>query len=264
MQKLNTTVIGILKKLLFYLILIIIWALAYRIFVDVFSIWKPYTFPSPLSVMKTLIDLVADNTLGIAIVASIKRIIVGYLISLAIGIVVGLTIVRFKYLDENLSALILGLQTLPSICWLPFAILWFGLNESAILFVIAVGSTFAIAISIESGIKNVNPLYLRAARTMGAQGLKIYWNVIIPASLPSVISGMKQGWSFAWRALMAGEMLSATKGLGQVLMVGRDLADISQVMAVMIVIIILGLVVDKLIFGRIETNVRHRWGLDRA
>jgi NitT/TauT family transport system permease protein len=217
-----------------------------------------------LSVIITLIDLVADNTLGIAIVSSLKRIIIGYAISLIIGITVGLTIVRFKYLDENLSALILGLQTLPSICWLPFAILWFGLDESAILFVIAVGSAFAVAIAIEAGIKNVNPIYLRAARTMGARGLKTYRHVIIPASLPSVITGMKQGWSFAWRALMAGEMLSATKGLGQVLMVGRDLADISQVMAVMIVIIILGLVVDKLIFGRIEINVRHRWGLDRS
>ena len=228
------------------------------------GIWKPYTFPSPISVFKTLVGLISDNTLGIAILSSMKRIIIGYSISILIGIIIGLTIVRYKYLDENFSALILGLQTLPSICWLPFAILWYGLSESAIIFVIAIGSTFAISIAIESGIKNVNPLYLRAAKTMGAGGLKIYWNVIIPASLPNVISGLKQGWSFAWRALMAGEMLSATKGLGQVLMIGRDLADISQVMAVMIVIIILGLTVDKLIFGRIEANIRYKWGLDRA
>ncbi len=228
------------------------------------GIWKSYTFPSPVSVFKTLYSLIADNTLGIAIAASMKRIIIGYSISIIIGTGIGMTIVNFKYLDENLGALILGLQTLPSICWLPFAILWYGLNESAIIFVIAVGSTFAVSMAIESGIKNINPLYIRASKTLGASGLKIYWNVIIPASLPSIISGMKQGWSFAWRALMAGEMLSATKGLGQVLNLGRDLADISQVMAVMIVIIILGLVVDKLIFGKIESNIRHRWGLDRG
>jgi NitT/TauT family transport system permease protein len=232
--------------------------------VDLLGIWKAYTFPSPVSVIKTLYGLIADNTLGIAILASLKRIIAGYFISLVMGIALGLIIVSFKYLDENLSPLILGLQTLPSICWLPFAILWYGLGESAIIFVIAVGSTFAVAMAIESGIKNVNPLYIRAAKTMGASGFKIYRNVIIPASLPGFISGMKQGWSFAWRALMAGEMLSATKGLGQVLMVGRDLADISQVMAVMVVIIVLGLAVDKLIFGRIESDIRHRWGLDRA
>ena len=212
----------------------------------------------------TLWGLIADGSLSIAVLASVKRILVGYLLSIAIGIVVGLAIVRFKYLDEHASPLILGLQTLPSICWLPFSILWFGLNESAIIFVITVGSTFAVSIAIESGMKNINPLFVRAAKTMGAKGFSLYWNVIIPASLPSIISGLKQGWSFAWRALMAGEMISATKGLGQVLMVGRDLADISQVMAIMIVIVVLGVAVDKLIFGRIEVNIRQKWGLDKA
>jgi len=221
-------------------------------------------FPSPFSVIETLFNLIKDNTLGIAILASMKRIIVGYSISLMIGAAIGLTMVRFKYMDENLSPLLLGLLTLPSITWLPFAILWYGLSESAIIFVITIGSTFAIALAIVSGMKNVNPLYIRAAKTMGASGFNIYRNVTIPASLPNVISGMKQGWSFAWRALMAGEMLTATKGLGQVLTLGRDLADMSQVMAVMVVIIVLGLMVDKLIFGRLEQNIRQRWGLDRA
>lgn len=244
--------------------LLIIWEVVYRVGVEYLEIWKPYMFPSPITVIKTLFDLIKDNTLGVAILASMKRIIVGYSISLLIGVAIGLTIVRFKYLDENLSPVILGLQTLPSICWLPFSMLWFGLNESAIIFVITIGSTFAISLAIVSGIKNVNPLYLRAAKTMGASGFNVYKNVTIPASLPNVISGMKQGWSFAWRALMAGEMLSATKGLGQVLSIGRDLADMSQVMAVMVVIIILGLMVDKLIFGRLESNIRQRWGLDRA
>lgn len=231
---------------------------------DWLGLWKPYIFPSPIAVFTTLWDLIADGSLGIAVLASAKRIIIGYGLSIIIGILVGLTIVRFKYLDENLSPLILGLQTLPSICWLPFSILWYGLNESAIIFVITVGSTFAVSIAIESGMKNINPLFIRAAKTMGAKGFNLYWNVIIPASLPSIVSGLKQGWSFAWRALMAGEMISATKGLGQVLMVGRDLADISQVMAVMLVIVVLGAGVDKLIFGRIEINIRERWGLDKA
>lgn len=192
-----------------------------------------------------------------------RRLIEGYAISLVIGIVLGLLIVRFKYLDENFSALILGMQTLPSVCWLPFAILWFGLNESSIIFVTTIGSVFAISMATEAGIKNVNPIYVKAASTMGASGFKLYSNVVIPSALPSIIGGMKQGWSFAWRALIAGEMLSATKGLGQILMVGRDLADINQVMAVMIVIIVLGIVIDKFIFGALETNIRQRCGLDR-
>lgn len=253
-----------LERITFYLLVILLWESVYKLGVDVFQIWKPYIFPSPVSVFLTLWQMIKDNTLVIAVLASMRRIIVGYSFSLILGVVIGFILVKFKYLNRNLRPLILGLQTLPSICWLPFAILWFGLNESSILFVITIGSTFAIAMATESGIKNINPLYIRAARTMGAKGLNIYTNVIIPASLPSFINGMKQGWSFAWRALMAGEMLSATVGLGQVLMVGRDMADISQVMAVMIVIIILGLVVDNLVFGRLEISVRKKWGLERA
>lgn len=232
--------------------------------VEWFHLWKAYVFPSPFAVFSTLVSLIQDHTIGVAVLASGKRIILGYAVSIIIGTIMGLLVVRSKFLDENVSALILGLQTLPSICWLPFAILWYGLNESAIIFVITIGSTFAISMAIQSGIKNINPIYLKAAQTMGVQGFKVYWYVIFPASLPYILSGLKQGWSFAWRALMAGEMLSATKGLGQVLMVGRDLADISQVMAVMVVIVILGVTVDKLAFGRLEERVREKWGLSKA
>lgn len=239
-----------------------IWELVYKVGVDVLLIWKSYTFPSPIDVFKSLYFLAIDNTLMIAVSASMKRLIVGYLLSVVIGLSLGLFIVRYKYIGENIKALLLGLQTLPSICWLPFAILWFGLSEKTIIFVIAMGSIFAISIATEGAISNVYPLYIKAAKTMGAKGLKLYMHVVIPASLPSIVAGMKQGWSFAWRALMAGEMLAVTKGLGQVLMVGRDLADISQVVAVMIVIIVIGLLLDNIVFGKIEANIRQKWGLE--
>ena len=245
------------------MILIMIWEVVYKLGVDVLGVWKTYTFPEPLNVVKTLISLIKDGSLTTAIFISMRRIIVGYAISLVIGLTLGLLIVRFKYLDENLSSLVLGVQTLPSVCWLPFAILWFGLSESSIIFVTIIGSVFAISMATESGIKNVNPIYVKAASTMGAKGLKLYFNVVIPSALPSIIGGMKQGWSFAWRALIAGEMLSATKGIGQILMVGRDLADINQVASVMIVIIVLGLIIDKFIFGALEKSVRRRCGLER-
>ena len=261
MQKLNTIMTGVLKKIVFYLILLLIWELVYRIMVDGLHIWRSYSFPSPVSVAQKFVEILTDHTLGIAVIASMKRIVVGYTLSAVIGLILGLIIAKFNYLGEQLGPLILGLQTLPSICWLPFAILWFGLGESAILFVITIGSTFAIAIAVDHGIKHVNPLTIRAAKTMGARGITLYREVIFPASLPHLVSGLKQGWSFAWRALMAGEMLSATQGLGQVLMLGRDLADISQVMAVMLTIIVLGLFVDSVIFGKIEKNLRSRWGL---
>ncbi|NMM64149.1 ABC transporter permease [Clostridium sp. P21] len=246
----------------FYILLIMIWELVYKIGVDVLSIWKPYTFPSPVDVIKSLYFLSIDNTLLIAVGASMERLMIGYLLSVIIGIPLGIFIVRYKYVGENIKSIILGLQTLPSICWLPFAILWYGLSEKTIIFVIAMGSIFAISIATEGAINNVYPLYIKAAKTMGAKGVKLYLNVVMPASLPSIIAGLKQGWSFAWRALMAGEMLVATRGLGQVLMIGRDLADISQVLAVMIVIIAIGLLLDNVVFGRIEASIRQKWGLE--
>lgn len=252
-----------MKKVAFYIILIMIWELVYKIFVDLLSLWKPYTFPSPMDVLNTLFALIGDNTLFIAILASLSRLFIGYFIALIIGILAGLLIEKYKFIDENLSPLILGLQTIPSVCWIPFAILWYGIDEKSILFVTVIGSVFSIAISTEAAIKNVNPIYVKAARTMGACGRKLYFNVVIPSALPGIAAGMKQGWSFAWRALMAGEMLSASKGLGQVLMAGRELGDISQVMAVMIVIIAFGLIFDKLLFGKFEKNIRCKCGLER-
>lgn len=250
-----------LETISFYLLLILLWEMIYIIGVDILHLWKPYVFPSPWDVLKTLIYLWEDQTLVTAICASLQRILVGYSLSACLGILIGVVVAKIPYLDRNFSSFILGMQTLPSICWLPFAILWFGLNESAILFVTAIGSVFAISIAIETGIKNINPLYIKAAKTMGAKGLNLYLHVIVPGSLPYVITGLKQGWSFAWRALMAGEMLVATKGLGYVLMVGRDLADISQVVAVMVIIIVLGLLVEKFVFGRLEESIRSKWGL---
>lgn len=242
----------------------VIWEVIYRISVDYLHIWKAYSFSSPSSVAMTIIRLIRDNnTLGIAVLISLRRVLIGYFISIVVGLLLGLIAARFKYLESSLSSLFLGLQTLPNVCWIPFAILWYGLNESAIIFVVAIGSTFSVAISVESGIKNINPIYIKVARTMGSKGYSLYKEIIYPAAFPNVISGMKQGWSFAWRALMAGEMLSASIGLGQLLMMGREVFDMSQVIAIMLVIIAIGVTVDRLVFGRLESRVRYRWGLQQ-
>lgn len=249
-----------IKKIAVYFLVILIWQLVYVINVEVIGIWKAYNFPSPLEAIKSFNYLYSDGTIFIATVASMKRVCVGYGISLVIGFFLGILLEKFRLIGETFNGLILGFQTLPSICWIPFAILWFGLDEHAIIFVIAIGSVFAVAMSTENGIRNINPLYIKAGKNMGARGIKLYINVIIPAAIPSIISGMKQGWSFAWRGLMAGEMISASKGLGQVLMMGREIADINQVTVVMILIVIIGLFVDRFVFGKIESKVRERWG----
>ena len=193
-----------------------------------------------------------------------KRIAIGYGISIGIGIFLGIVIARFRILEDTLGALISGLQTLPTICWLPLALLWFGLNDRAIIFLVIMGAVLSIAIATDSGVKNVPSLYIRAAKTMGAKGWRLYFEVIIPAALPHIIIGMKQGWSFAWRSLMAGELLIVCLGLGHLMMIGRELNDMSQVIAVMIVIIIIGIVVDRLFFVKVEKRIRERWGLSKS
>ena len=144
---------------------------------------------------------------------------------------------------------------------MPFAILWFGLNQQAIVFVVVMGSAFSIALAVESGMRNIDPIYVKAARTMGAGGVQLITRVILPAALPNLLSGLRQGWSFGWRALMSGEVMSSAIGLGHTLMMGRDLADINQVMLVMIVIILVGVVVDKGLFSSVEDRVLRRRGM---
>lgn len=255
-----TIIKAIATQAIFYALLIAAWQGLHFLCVSVFGLWKPYAFPNPLGVWKSLCTLVEQNMLYIAVYSSLKRAVIGYFLSIAIGIILGFLLVKFKILANTVKPLILGFQTLPSICWVPFAILWFGLNESAIIFVILMGSTFSIAISVDMAIRNVNPLYIKAAKTMGAKGLNIYVKVICPASLPSLITGLKQGWSFAWRSLMAGEVMSASIGLGQALTMGRDLADINRVMLIIIIIVILGVLIERLVFTILEEKILKRMG----
>lgn len=261
MLKLNSIAVKLFKRIIFYSILLIIWICIHLVAVDILSIWKECNFPSPVDVAKLLYKLLCDRSLIIAIITTLNRLLIGYLISLVFGLIIGISVIKSKYLDENLRSIFLGLQTLPSICWLPFTILWFGINEKAIIFLVIINSTFSLSMTIVEAIKNVNPLYINVARTLGAKGSALYRTVIFPAALPALISGMKQGWSFSWRAVIAGEMLAAPKGLGQILMLGRDLADMSQVVAIMVVIILIGVIFESLFFGILEKNIRYRFGL---
>lgn len=247
--------------ILFLLILVAAWQGFYWVGVEVLEVCKSYSVPSPLGVAKCFMDLCSDGTLLKATSNSLIRGIAGFAIAVLIGIVLGLLINHFGYLQRNLKPIVLGVQTLPSVCWVPFSILWFGLSTEAILFVVVMGSAFSIAISVDNAIKNVQPIYSKAALTMGASKRQLYLHVIFPASLPELITGLKQGWSFAWRALMAGEVMTTSIGLGQTLIMGRDLADINQVMLVMVIIVVVGIVIDKCIFSVIEKKLLKKRGL---
>lgn len=240
----------------FFVALLAAWQL-----LAVLEIYPEYLVPSPLGVLQTLARGFQNGRLIIGIASSMQRIVIGFGISALLGVALGLALGRIRVLDETLGALVLGLQALPSICWLPLALLWFGLSETAILFVVVMGALLAITTATEAGVKNTPPLYLRAARNLGARGWKMYALVVLPAALPAILTGMKLGWSFAWRSLMAAELLYVSLGLGQLLTMGRELNDMSQVLAVMLVIIAIGLLVDRAVFTPIETRVRERWGL---
>ena len=247
---------GGIVALVFVTLLALVWEALVRA-----DFWPQYLLPSPATVAARVLDGLRDYTIPRAIGYTMRRIAIGYGISVVLGIALGVAIARFRLLEQSLGTLVSGLQALPSITWLPLALLWFGLNDTAIIFVVVLGSLLAIVQATRDGIHNVPPLYFRTARNLGASGLAMYWRVVLPAALPYIITGMKLGWSFAWRSLMAAELIFFTPGLGHLLEVGREFNDIAQVMAVMVVIVFLGLVVDKLVFSRLEQMVRTRWGL---
>jgi len=189
------------------------------------------------------------------------RLAVGLAIAIGGGIILGVLMARIETVNQTIGSLVLGLQSIPSIAWVPLAILWFGLTDTGIIFVTAIGAMFAVTINTYTGIKNIDPHYIEAARNMGAKGTQLITNVLIPAAFPYMISGFKQGWAFAWRGVIGAELLFSFLGLGFLLNVGRQLNEVSQVIAIMLVIMMIGMAVDGFIFKKIENKVMSRWGL---
>jgi NitT/TauT family transport system permease protein len=264
---------SLLRRAGFLLALLAAWATVSRL-----GVVKPWLLPSPWEVAASFADGLTDHlgpslcvgkaciTLGSVtggVLLSIKRLLLGYGVSIVAGLILGVSLWRFALLRELLGPIVVGLQALPSVCWLPVAVIWFGLSEAAIVFVVIMGSLLSVAVATEAGIRNVPPVYLRAARTMGARGVTLYRRVVIPAALPGIITGMKLGWVFAWRALMAGELIFVAGGIGQLLKTGQDTNDMARVLAVIALIMALGLAVELLLFARVERRMRERWGYDR-
>ena len=244
------------RMILFYTAIIAIWVIVAKM-----RLWPPYMFPPPWGVWESLKTGFQDHSFWIAISTTMKRMLIGYSLSVVLGMILGLGLSSNKFLQETLGGLVVSLQSLPSICWVPLAVLWFGLTEKAILFVVLMGSLLSVTIAMEDGRKQMPKIYGMAGRNLGASGFKLFWHVLLPASLPFIVSGLKQGWAFAWRSLIQAEMIFLSLGLGQLLMMGRDLNDMSQVIAVMILIIVLGYLVDGLLFRTAERKLQERWGL---
>jgi NitT/TauT family transport system permease protein len=226
--------------------------------------WSHVLVAAPSEVCRYLVSSIADGTLLDAGWVTLRRLLLGYLAGFILGLPLGLLIARFKFFEDTLGLLALGLQALPSICWAPLALVWFGETETAMFFIVIMGSIWSIILATDSGVRSVPPIYIRAARTMGSRGLHTWFQVILPAALPVIISGMKQGWAFAWRSLMAAEIyitIVTGFGLGHLLHWGRELHAMDAVLGIMIIIIVIGLLTDKLLFSPIERSIHHRWGM---
>jgi NitT/TauT family transport system permease protein len=229
----------------------------------VWSGWKEeYVLPGPATVFDALFsDL---GTYVSAAGVTLQRAVIGFGIALLIGTTVGALVARSRILRSAVGSMITGLMTMPSIAWFPAAIVLFGLDESAILFVIILGAAPSIANGFIAGVDNTPPILLRAARMLGAKGWKSFRHVVLPAALPTYVGGLKQGWAFAWRSLLAGELLVQIAGqesLGRELDMARQVNDYAGLYATMIVILVIGIVVDTLIFGQFERRIRKRYGL---
>jgi len=253
-QTKRTTIVVVL----FYVLIFALWQGLFSV-----GLIPEYLFPSPVQVARRLWELGADGYLLPSVKATLVRMGKGFTLAAAIGLTIGLIMGVSPIINLCLKSLFLGLQTLPTAAWVPISLLIYGLSEQGIYFVIIMSSVPAIAIATSTGILHIPPLYLRAAKTLGTAWYGMPVRVILPAALPSIVSGLKLGWTLGWHGGVSAELIKSTIGLGFLLYMGRELNDASQVMGIMVVTILFGLLLDRFFFGIIEQRIRIRWGLER-
>jgi NitT/TauT family transport system permease protein len=245
---------------LFVSVLLGLWQLIFLL-----KIFPTVSLPSPAMVAQSFVDLTGNGMLLTSIGMTMLRLAIAFSSSIVLGVGIGLVMVKFRGFGKTMSSFAVGLQSFPSIAWVPFAILLIGLNDFGIFFVVIMSSVFSVMLSTYSGIRNIPTIYLRAAQNMGANGISLFWFVMLPAATPSLIVGIRQAWSFAWHALIGAEILiAASVGLGHILLVGREFQLMDQIIASMIIIFAIGFVFDRLIFYKLEDKIRDKWGLKQT
>jgi len=225
----------------------------------------PYSqllFPSPMTTLATFERLISTGMLPTAVYTTGYRLAAGFALAMLLGVIVGIVMVKFRRFGKTMASFALGLQSFPSIAWVPFAILIIGISDYGVLFVMVMSSAFSVMLSTYSGLRNIPPIYMKAAKSMGARRLSLLLGVMIPAATPSLITGMRQAWSFSWHAVIGAEVVMiSVGGLGGILYFGEEFIRMDQVLACMITIFVIGFAVDRLIFFRLERRVRSKWGL---
>ncbi|OLT28320.1 ABC transporter permease [Nocardiopsis sp. CNR-923] len=233
----------------------------------VWSGWRSeWVFPGPDRVLPVLFAEVATAEFWEAVAVTMRRALTGFALALMVGVVVGLAVAQVRALRVAIGSLITGLQTMPSIVWFPFAMLLYGISESAIMFVIVLGAAPSIAGGLVSGIDYVSPSLLRAGQAMGLHGVQRYRLLIVPAALPMFVGGLKQGWAFAWRSLMAGELLviiNQQNSIGWALSQARQLNDAERLLSYVVIVLVVGILID-VFFTWADRSLRGRWGLASA
>lgn len=247
------------QSLLYFMVAIVLWQVATHL-----ESYSDLFFPKPIQVVNFLWEgFFSNGTLWGAIIISLERLIIGYFFSILIGIPLGILCTYSNFLKNTLRKLALGFQTLPSICWVPLTLLWFGQTSTAIIFVVIMGSIWSLMLGAEQSIKRVPEIYVRAATTMGARKFTLFRTVIFPAIIPTLVLSMKHSWAFAWRSLMSAEIYISTingLGLGQLLHYGREMQAMDQVVSIICILTLIGLVIEYYLFLPIEKFIEKRWG----
>ncbi|WP_412766717.1 ABC transporter permease [Ureibacillus terrenus] len=227
--------------------------------------WPPLFIPNEqggVTILKTFIDGIVSGQLLEATGASLLRLVIGFVIAVAIGLLLGFLIYKFKIVDDTLGFFVASLQAIPNIVWLPLAILWFGLGVGSVLFIVILGAAISVTITSSAAFKGVNPLLIRVAKTMGSSGWHLFRTVIFKASVPQLIAGLRIAWALTWRAVLAGELLGGGgDGLGTLLDLGRSIQAMDLIFSIMIIIGIIGSLIDNFVFVRLEKFVFRKWGI---
>lgn len=259
-KRIRRTIAAITPSFIAIALLLLVWGGIYYI-----KIKPSYLLPSPINVWHSVSTLMNQGVLWSAVGNSLRRAAIGFVASVAVGTILGLTLVRFRFFRLGVGPLISGLQSLPSVAWVPAAIIWFGLSDGAIYAVVLLGAVPSIANGLLAGVRQVPPLYLRVGHVIGARGFNTMRFITLPAALPGYFAGLRQGWAFSWRSLMAAELIAFSPrlgiSLGQLLQTGRDLSDMSLVLAAIILILLVGVGIELIVFGPIERAILRTRGL---
>ncbi len=234
----------------------VIWEVIFRL-----KFFNPGIFPSVFDVFHKFLEGFLTGIYPVALKSSLERVVLGYMLAIILGIGLGMLMGLVKFIDEGIGTVLLGIQSMGHASWVPFAVLLFGENEWAVIFIVQISALITIALNTDSGIKFVQPALVNQAKLCGLKGIGLFREVILPAAIPSIITGIRLGWAFSWRGLVTAEILVSGLGIGHILMQAKNNDDMAFVLATMLLIAIISSLVDNLVFKNIERNVRRRWGL---